>query len=535
MNPDLSTVAVSAVNFLPELVLAVAFLAATAVPALRGGASGRVAGWLALLGSLAAGVLIVVVQIPLLSDGAALHGRSVGSFNAEWLFKGSEQPYGFGMVMVDGVGVFAKLLLAFASCVCTIVAMWSAELRADAGRRVGMVFPLVLALLLGAFVMCGANDLILMYAGLECTALAAYGLVAAARRTARASEAAMKHVVLGGVASAVLLFGITLLYGLLGTTNFAELGLLLGLPNSDNALGNPLVIATIMILAGLCVKIAAAPFHFWAPDVAEAVPAPIGALISVVSKCAGAVLAVRFLCVVFPGYMQGFDLAPVLGGLAALTMTLGNLAAMQQTNVKRMLGYATVAQGGVMLAAIAAATPAAIASLLIALVGYVGTTLLAFIALERMAVHAGSDEIEDLRGLGRRMPLVGAAFSIAMLSFAALPPTSGFIGRLFVLTALFDAGRGYLWLAILCAANALPALYCALRVLKALYVDRGSERRDRLHVGAGRLLLIGLLCAAVLVVAMPGALGTVVGAADDAVRGLMPYLRDGAAGTLVGH
>ncbi|HVZ41792.1 MAG TPA: NADH-quinone oxidoreductase subunit N [Candidatus Kapabacteria bacterium] len=515
-------------GMLPEIALALLFIVALVVDASARGTGRRAVLFVVLAGAVVAGGLLVT-QGMLIAGGTAAKGDArffEDVFHAEWLFKGSNQPYGFGMVVVDGFAIFFKALIVLALVLALCHALAARDLAGEGVERPGRFGALLAVAALGMFLMAGANDLLPMYAAVELFSLAAYALSGSARRPPRSAEAAVKYVLYGGVASAVMLCGISLMYGLLGTTNFAELGLLLGAPNTENALRNPLVISSVMIFAGLAFKIAAAPFHFWAPDVCEGTPAPAAAFLAAAGKAAGFAVMARFILVAYPTAMQGFDWRPVLGGVAVLTMSLGNLAALQQTNLKRLLACLSIAFGGNVLVGLAVATPAGVAAILVSFAFYVPAIIGAFFMVSKLAEHAGSEELEDMRGAGAAAPFATFCFAVCIVALAGLPPTSGFIGRLFLFNAAIDAGGRFIWLGLAAGVNAVVALCAVLRILKALYFDRTECEPGGWTFGLAGRIMMGVLALAVLAFGIPGVFNPVLALAEESLRGLLPYLHD---------
>ena len=417
MNIDFTQLAASFGNFMPEIVLGSFFVIALLIDAFTKG-SKRIVGIWALIAFVAAGAL-------------ALGQRSLinSSVLGEWLFKAGYQQSGQGMLVVDGFSIFFKVLIAAAGVLVVIFSMMSRELETDGKPRLGEYYSLMIAMTFGMFLMVAANDLLVMYLGIEIVSLCSYAIVGFTKNVPRSSEASMKYVIYGGISSGVMLFGISLIYGLLGTTNFGEIVGVLGAPNSQSVAATPLVIASIMIMAGLGYKISAVPFHFWTPDVYEGAPITMTAFLAVASKSAGFALLIRFVAGAYPSTMHGFDWMPILATLSVATMSLGNLAALQQSNLKRLLAYSSIAHAGYMLMGLTVGTTYGVAAILIYLAIYLVMNLGAFFAVQKVSEQIGSEEIEDYRGLGPRMPLVGVLFGTFMISLVGLPPTSRFIRK----------------------------------------------------------------------------------------------------------
>jgi len=519
MNIDFTQLAASFGNFLPEILLGVIFVIALLVDAFTSGSKRSIA-MLALLAFVGAGAL-------------AIGQRDIAnnSFLGEWLFKAGYQQAGQGMLVVDGFSIFFKVLIAAAGVLVVIFSLMSRELETDGRPRLGEYYSLMVAMTFGMFLMVGANDLLAMYMGIEIVSLCSYAIVGFTKNVPRSSEASMKYVIYGGLSSGVMLFGISLMYGLLGTTNFGELGAILGAPNAQPVVVPPLVIASIMIMAGLGYKISAVPFHFWTPDVYEGAPITMTAFLSVASKAAGFALLIRFVAGAYPATMQGFDWMPILATLSVATMSLGNLAALQQSNLKRLLAYSSIAHAGYMLMGLAVGTTYGVTAILIYFAIYLVMNLGAFFAVQKVSEQIGSEEIEDFRGLGPRMPVVGVLFATFMISLVGLPPTSGFIGKLFLFNALLDAGKEYLWLAVIGVLNSVISLYYYVRVLKVMYLDKGTEAHP-ITFSKPTMAVMGVLAAATFLLGLPNFFGPLVDMAQSSLGTLSRMLQD--AGTIGG-
>jgi NADH-quinone oxidoreductase subunit N len=348
--------------------------------------------------------------------------------------------------------------------------------------------------------MPASTDLIMMYISLELVSITSYILTGFMKDSPRSSEASMKYLLFGAFSSGLMLYGFSILYGLTGSTNIiaikAVLSTIYSVPGAHPTMA--LWFATILSLAGMGYKISAAPFHFWTPDVYEGAPIPITALLSVASKAAGFGLLMRFLLFTFP--MNPASGNPILNWplliavLSALTMTLGNFAALQQSNIKRMLAYSTIAHAGYMLIGLVAAGAevgligqtvtsgsAGIVSIMIYLIAYLFMNLGAFYIIMLIANKTGSEEIEDYRGLARRVPLLSVALGLFLISLTGIPLTVGFIGKLYIFTAIMRLDPvtheiKYLWLAVFAILNSVVSLYYYIRVMAAMFIKSPEER-----------------------------------------------------------
>jgi len=365
-------------------------------------------------------------------------------------------------------------------------------------NRKGEFYLVLIVSTLGATLMSGAADLIMVFLALETTTIPLYILAAFNRRDRRSSESGMKYFLFGSFASALLLYGLSLLYGFTGQTNLYAIAQYLGSSAfSSNAV--PVLVAIALIVAGFGFKISAAPFHFWTPDVYEGAPTPVTAFLSVASKAASFALLVRFFVAVFPGTVvingqeiQAFwtQLAAVL---AVISMTLGNVVALAQKNIKRLLAYSSIAQAGYTLIGVAALGAAgqqqAVASIAFYMFMYTFTNLLAFGVIILFSEATGTDTIADFAGLSRRNPMLALIMTIALLSLAGVPPAAGFFGKFFLFQAAVQSNL--VWLAMVGVLNSIVALYYYLVVIKVMYVDHSVDEDKPIKVPPTYVWVLG--------------------------------------------
>jgi NADH-quinone oxidoreductase subunit N len=385
----------------------------------------------------------------------------------------SEVTIARGTFAVDGFAIFFKLLFVMAAALTVLL---SHRYLAIEGGRAGEYYFLVLCATAGMMIMASGIDLITLFIGLETMAVCFYILAGFLRPNRRSNEAAVKYFLLGAFSLALLLYGMALLYGLTGSTALRAIATALASGSS----GRLLAVAVMLLVAGLGFKIAAVPFHMWAPDVYEGAPTPITAFLSVGSKAAAFAMILRIFFEALPAFhLDG--LGTVFGHplgwasffyvLSILSMTLGNLAALTQTNVKRMLAYSSIAHAGYMLIGIVAATPRGVSAALLYLVVYAFMQLGAFgvIVLMRRQDIAG-DELRDLAGLSSRQPAIAIAMLLFMLSLGGIPPTAGFMGKVWLFASAIEAG--YYGLAIIAVLNSALSLYYYVRVVVYVWVRR---------------------------------------------------------------
>lgn len=367
------------------------------------------------------------------------------------------------MIRVDGFALFFKVL----ACVVTaVVVLASVEFRNLAVLYAGEYYALLLFACLGIMLLAAATDLLSIYIALELLTLSCYALVGFTKTEPRSSEAAIKYFLLGAVATGTMLFGMSYLYGLTGSTNLTVIGQVL-----SGSGGSPLaMLATLFILAGFGFKIAMVPFHMWCPDTYEGAPTPITAFLSVGPKAAGFAVLVRVFLSAFGAIRV--DWVPVVAVLSALTMTLGNVVALTQTNIKRMLAYSSIAQAGYILIGFVVTQGIGLSGVLLYLLAYLFMNLGAFAVVIIVSNYLGSDEIKDYSGLSQRAPGVALALVLFLWSLAGLPPTGGFIGKFFVFAGAIQSG--YLWLAIVGVLNSVISIFYYFNVVRQMYLIKSE-------------------------------------------------------------
>ncbi len=408
-----------------------------------------------------------------------------------------------GMIASDPFANFFKWLFLGAAGLTVLIAARSTEFGRN---QIGVFYPLLLAIVLGMFLMASAIDLLMMYLAVELVSLVSYAVAGYRRGDRKAAEAALKYVIYGGVASGVMLFGMSYIYGLTGTTSLIGLGKALdhaaftvtGLPGSQAALRTALVVAVIFVLSGVGYKIASVPWHMWCPDVYEGAPTPFTAFLSVGPKAAGFALALRFFYGALAasptaqGLERGLAEIPwpaVVGVLAAVTMTLGNLTAIVQDNLKRLLAYSSIAHAGYALMGLAAASAIGVQGVMIYMLVYLVMNLGAFLVLIVVAQATGSESIADYKGLVRRHPLAAIAFAVFLFSLTGLPPFAGFTGKWYLFVAVLQhsshAGGGwYVALAVIGALNSAVSLYYYARIVRAMFLEQPvGEVTVKPHLG----------------------------------------------------
>lgn len=408
---------------------------------------------------------------------------------------------GAGLIVVDNFGSFFKVIVLFASLIIIFFSINSSEIKLINDRH-GEYYTLLFGMILGMFMMSSSADLIVLYISIELLSLSSYILVGMLKTTIRNSEASLKYVIYGGVSSGIMLFGISLIFGITGSTNLFEINSIIQVHSFPLL---TFLIAGLFVLVGLGFKISAAPFHFWTPDVYEGAPIPITAYLSVASKAAGFVVLIRFIKITFIDTVDAngnwelldiIDWKSIIILLSILTMTLGNFAALWQDNLKRMLAYSTIAHAGYMLLGLAVMSDQGIMAIMVYFIVYALMNLGAFLVVMLVANKIGSEEIDDYKGLGKSMPFLGIMLAIFLVSLIGIPPTAGFIAKLLLFIALVDANL--IALAVIALLNSVVSLYYYIRVLKNLYLVKVEEELPEIPVSFANGVLLIVLVAPIL-------------------------------------
>ncbi len=387
-----------------------------------------------------------------------------------------------GMISYDWMAFAMKMVFIFGAAITALLAMDSPKL----GTR-GEFYILMLVSTIGMNFMASADDLIMLYLAIETTSIPLYILAGFFRRDQKSVEAGFKYLMFGAMTSAVMLYGFSLLYGLTGTTNLAMLYYAI---SSNSAPLLAVAFSLILILVGFGFKISVVPFHFWAPDVYDGAPTPIAGFLSTASKAAGFTVLLRILLYVF----TTVELVPVwstiLAAISVLTMTVGNILAISQKNIKRLLAYSSIAHAGYILIGVVAVSSLGIVSVIFYLVAYLLTNLAAFGIVVAFSHTVKSDEIKDYAGLSRRAPTLALMMLVAFLSLSGMPPFGGFVAKVFVFAAAVQSN--YIWLAVVGVLNSIIGLYYYLNVLKYVYLYRAPEEIEKAPLPLTRPYVIAL-------------------------------------------
>ncbi len=386
-------------------------------------------------------------------------------------------------------------MLQSTALLATLLVLWvSADYLARAHLESGEYYALLLTAALGTMFMAASGDLLMIFLGLETLSVPLYVLAAFHRENLRSQEAGMKYFLLGAFSTAFFLYGLALIYGTVGSTNLGRL--------AERALAAPplmLLVGVGLATIGLGFKAAVVPFHAWAPDVYEGAPLAVTAYMSVIAKVGAFAALLRVFSVALMA--QAAQWTTVLATIAILTMTLGNIAALLQTNLKRLLAYSSIAHAGFILVGVVAATRTGVSSVVFYLLAYTFTTLGAFGVILMLRRHDEEvDQIGDLAGLATRSPALAGAMALFMVSLAGLPPTAGFFAKFYVFTAVLDSG--HVGVAIVGVLTTVISVYYYLRVAYAMFIGQSKEEvtitgsrwtTTALVVAAAGVLVLGIL------------------------------------------
>lgn len=474
--------------------------------------------WLPLIPGLVIAVTAMVVLVAdLFMEGPdreglgwlGMIGLGIAGIAAALLWSSNATGFG-GSFVLDRFAVFFTVVLCVIGILTLLMSMdYLGSIRVESGEY----YVQFLLAVLGMVVMAQANDLIILFLGLELMSISVYVLAGIWRPELRSSEAALKYFLLGAFASGFLLFGIAMAYGAFGTVLLDPIASQLLHLSAEQ---RPLALAAVaLLLIGFGFKVAAVPFHSWAPDVYEGAPTSVTALMAVGVKAAAfAGLARVFLHALGP---LSVDWAAVVWLLAVLSMTIGNLAAIAQRNVKRMLAYSSIAHAGYLLVGLTAADTQGVGAVLFALMGYAMMTLGAFavvIAVGRRGEP--NEEIGDYAGLGFRYPFLGFCMTVFMLSLGGIPLFAGFTSKFFLFSAAIE--RGYVWLVVIAALNSVVSIYYYMAVLVQMYMGEGG--REVQGVAQRPYLTATLLVTSVMTIALGIFPGWLLRLATEAVRSL---------------
>ncbi len=435
--------------------------------------------------------LVITFVVAILADLIFKKSRSISGYIAILGFivagfflavqSGVEYKAFSNLLIIDGFGNFMKWIILLSSFFVVIISFFSKELYSE-NRPLGEYFSIIIGMTFGMFLLVSSANLIMIYLAVETMSLSSYILSGYTKEIKRSSEASLKYLIFGAVSSGIMLYGMSLVFGLTGSLNLHTINAFL---NANPVSNFMMILSGLMILSGFAYKISAVPFHFWTPDVYEGAPVTITAYLSVASKAAGFAILLRFLKMTFIDtaadntafwhLVTNIDWQYIIIVLSVITMTFGNLTAIWQSNVKRLLAYSAIAHAGYLLMGVAVMNEIGVASILIYFLFYMFMNLGAFMVVMLIANNTGSEELDDYKGLGYRAPILGIAMTLFMISLTGLPPTAGFIGKLWIFSAVIDSG--FLWLAVIGVVNSVISLFYYVKVFKFMYLhDVDSEK-----------------------------------------------------------
>jgi NADH-quinone oxidoreductase subunit N len=388
----------------------------------------------------------------------------------------ARQSFFSGIYLIDSYGSFFKILFLTAA----LLVMFNAGKYIERFReRSSEFYALMIFGTLGMMIMACAGDLITIYLGLELMTVSFYILTAYLLNDERSAEAGLKYLILGSVSSAVMLFGVSLIYALSGTTVIGDIAAKI---HTQPAL----IAGVVMLAAGFAFKISAVPFHMWAPDIYQGAPIPVTTYLAVGSKAAGFAAMVRIFMIALP--LSQFNWTLMLAVLAALTIIIGNLIAITQKDVKRLLAYSSIAQAGYILAGLVAANTYGLKGVLFYAMLYVFSNTGAFAVATAVEVDTGSTDISAFSGLSKRSPMLAAVMTVCMLSLAGIPPLAGFAGKFYLFSGAVQAG--YLWLAFIGLIMSMISVYYYLKVAKVMYIGEEANPDGKMEVsGSARFAM----------------------------------------------
>lgn len=403
-----------------------------------------------------------------------------------------------GSFNADPLSIVFRGIIALSAAVTILMSVSYIE---QTGTALAEFICILLTATLGGMFLSGANELVMIFVSLETLGISSYMLTGYAKRDPRSNEAALKYLLIGAASASVFLYGLSLLYGLSGgETNLNAIAQAIGNNGVSDSLG--LVIALVFVIAGISFKISAVPFHQWTPDVYEGSPTPVVAFLSVGSKAAGFALAIRLLLNAFPILSEQWHL--VFTALAILSMILGNVVALAQTSMKRMLAYSSIAQAGFVMIGLIAGTEAGYSSMVFYLLIYLFMNLGGFTCVILFSLRTGTDQISEYSGLYQKDPLLTLGLSICLLSLGGIPPLAGFFGKIYLFWAGWQAGLYAL--VLLGLVTSVVSIYYYIRVVKMMVVKEPHEMSDavknyppiRWNLPGMRPLQVGLVLSVVV-------------------------------------
>lgn len=452
-----------AVNFtpiLPEIFLSVLAMALLLINVFLPNGQKSYLGYISFIGVVATGVLV-----------GAGWGGYIESFS--------------GSVVLDNFATFFKMIFLISAGLAILI---SDQYMEREGCNHGELYPLILFTVVGMMLMASGTDLMTIFLGLEVMSVSLYVLAGFNRTNTKSNEAGLKYFLLGAFSTGFLLYGMALTYGATGTTRIAKIAVAVGQMSLPSA-NIMLVAGMLLMLTGFAFKVAAAPFHMWTPDVYEGAPTPMTAFMSAGPKAAGFAAALRIFLVALPTLQV--EWSQVLWVLAVVTMTVGNITALRQDNIKRMLAYSSIAHAGYALVGFTAGNGTGTAGILFYMLSYAFMNIGAFAIIILVGKKGESNgNVQDFAGFGVKHPVLAVAMSIFLFSLAGMPPTAGFIGKFYLFSGAIQ--KGYVWLAIIGVLNSAASVYYYLRVMVYMYMKDSTEEFDWMQVTAPMALCVAI-------------------------------------------
>lgn len=441
----------------------------------------------------ALGVLLLVMSLVLPRAKRVIIGYLsalglLGILAYSFVYSGGESMSFFKNLYVsDRLSTFFKQLFMISAALVSLISISYVKNLTDSKSEffITMIFSA-----LGMMVMASANDLITLYMGLELMSISMIILTAYDKKNVKSTEAGTKYVLLSSISSAVLLYGMSILYGLSGSVNFTDIiGFLSTGSNQSMAM-----MGSVLIIAGFGFKISAAPFHMWAPDIYEGAPTPVTAFLAGGSKVAGFAVLIKLLMQVMQSNQS--TMAMLIVTLSILSMAIGNIIAIPQTNLKRMLAYSGIAHAGYILIGIVSNTTAGISAMLFYSLLYIFATVGAFASITALSNQTGKDDIKDFSGMWKRSPFLAAVLLLSLMSLAGIPPAAGFIGKFYLFTEA--ARQGYLWLAFVAMGMSVISMYYYITVIRVMVMGEAADT-EKIKIPA-TLKLVMILSALMILV-----------------------------------
>lgn len=460
--------------FIPEIIL-VLTLCVLIIADMAAKTESQVGGWILLAGLLLAGVFTV------LQTGVS-----------ELVF--------YDMIAADPFSRFFKVLLILSGIFVVLFSMQNREFD-EYRERMGEYYMLITGMMIGMFFMVSSTNLLLIYLAFEVTSISSYVLAGFTKRQRKSAEASMKYIIYGAVSSGIMLYGLSLLVGVTASTDIYTINAALA-----EGIGQDLIlnVSVVMILVGMGFKIAVVPFHFWAPDIYEGAPITVTAILAVGSKIAAFGLLIRFFTITFVdssgisesglwSVVDGVHWEILLAGMAALAMIVGNLTALRQDNIKRMLAYSSIAHAGYLLMGLVILAEQGISSILIYLFIYLFMNLGAFYVAMLFSNRFNTESIEKYKGLGFRAPLQSVGLTIFLISLTGLPPTGGFIAKLYIFGAAISGG--WIWLVAVAGITTIISLFYYIRVVRNMFFFKpeGESEKVQFHYSSTVVLMLLLI------------------------------------------